>query len=113
MLARTTKISVRLTLVALTAGVGVGVAATDAVAAPSARASVAHASFDKGAVGWHAGTRTTKVTVIKRGAGKAVAISARRIGKAVLVSRVNLVHSSAAGERYTVSANVRSTKATV
>ena len=105
MLARFKKLTLCFTLLALLATLGVGLTATGAGAA-----SRAGASFDKGATGWHAGTRATRVALIKRGKGHAVAISARRAATAVLVSRANLVRSSKAGQRYTVSALVRSTR---
>src|SRR4051794_1146789 len=105
MLARLRNTALCFTLLSLLATLGVGLTATSAGAA-----SRAAASFDRGATGWHAGTAATRVALIKRGAGHAVAISARRAAPAVLVSRANLVRSSRAGQQYTVSALVRSTR---
>ena len=84
------------------------------VAAPSGAASntqqtMSNGGFEHGRAGWAVGTARTKATVVKLGyhGGSAMRLTNRRSGPAILNSRSNVARSVKAGQRYTVTALVR------
>ena len=70
---------------------------------------MSNGGFEHGRAGWAVGTARTKATVVKLGyhGGSAMRLTNRRSGPAILNSRSNVARSVKAGQRYTVTALVR------
>ncbi len=81
-------------------------------AAANRQQTMSNGTFTKGKVGWYASTARTRVAIVQRGRSgtKAAQLSNRRAGSAVLNSRTT-ARSTKAGQRYTVSVWVRTTRA--
>jgi hypothetical protein len=83
--------------------------AAPSTAAANRQQTMTNGSFEQGRVGWHVSSARTKVALVKQGRGgsKALRMTNRRPGPAILNSRSNVARSPKAGQRYTVSAFIR------
>jgi hypothetical protein len=97
-----------------TLAVGPVVATLAFTAVPSGAASnrqqtMSNGNFEHGRAGWAVGSARTRAAVVKLGYGgsHAMRLTKTRTGPAVLSSRSNVARSARAGQRYTVTALVR------
>jgi hypothetical protein len=79
-------------------------------AASNTQQTMSNGGFEHGRTGWASGTARTRATVVKLGyhGGSAMRLTNRRSGPAILNSRSNVARSPRAGQRYTITALVRS-----
>jgi hypothetical protein len=105
--ARSRKFVATLAVVPVVASIGLQAAPTSAAA--NRQQIMTNGSFENGRAGWSVSTARTKVAIVKQGRGgsKAIRLTNRRTGPAVLNSRSNVARAAKTGQRYTVSAYVR------
>src|SRR5689334_11682658 len=105
--ARPTKVLATLAVVPMVAALGLSAAPSGA--ASNRQQTMSNGNFEHGRTGWAVGTARTKATVVKLGyhGGSAMKLTNRRSGPAILNSRANVARSTAAGQRYSVTALVR------
>jgi hypothetical protein len=74
--------------------------------------TMSNGGFEHGRSGWVVGSARTGGAVVRAGyhGGMAMKLTNRRTGPAILASRANVARSPRAGQRYTVTALVRSTQ---
>ncbi len=111
--ARTKHLVVALAVMPVVATVAVGSTATSSSAVANRQQTMSNGNFDKGRVGWATSSAGTRLSIVKKGRGntRAALLTQRRTGPAILNSRSNVVRSAKAGQRYTVSAWVRTSQA--
>ena len=106
--ARTKKYVATLAVVPVVATLGLSAAAPSG-AASNRQQTVSNGTFEHGRTGWVVGTPRTKATIAKFGVSgsRGVKLTKTRTGPAILSSRSNVARATKAGQRYTVSAYVR------
>ena len=109
-----TKLAAGLAVVPMVASLGVTATAPSASAAMG-RQQAYNGGFELGRTGWAATTPRTRTTIVKRGlaGSKAVKLTNRRYGHAVLVGRQNLVSPTTPGSKVEVTAYVRTNQRAV
>lgn len=109
--ARSKQLVVALAVMPVVASLGVSTASPSSAAA-NRQQTMTNGSFDQGRVGWYTSSPRTTLAIVNRGRGgtKAAQLTNRRRGPAVLNSRGNVARSPKAGQRYTVSAWVRTSR---
>src|SRR4051812_29103785 len=105
--ARSKKVLATLAVIPVVATLGVSAAPSGA--ASNRQQTMSNGGFEHGRTGWAVGTARTHASVVKLGyrGGMAMRLTNRRSGPAILVSRANVARSAKAGQRYTVTALVR------
>jgi hypothetical protein len=90
----------------------VGLIASPSGAASSRQQTMRNGNFEQGRAGWYASGAKTSLAVVRMGlkGTKAVRLTNRRSGPAVLNSRSTMARTTKAGTRYTVSAYVRTSQ---
>jgi hypothetical protein len=109
--ARSRKYVATLAVVPLVASVGL-IAASPSTAAGSRQQVMTNGTFESGRTGWFVSKPRTRAVVVHKGyrGSKAIKLANRRSGPAILSSRKNVARSTKAGQRYTVSALVRTSQ---
>ena len=105
--ARSRKFVATLAVVPVVATIGLQAAPSSATS--TRQQTMTNGSFENGRAGWSVSTARTKVAIVKQGraGSKAIRLTNRRTGPAILNSRSNVARAAKTGQRYTVSAYVR------
>jgi hypothetical protein len=110
--ARSKHLVLALAVMPVVATVAVGTAASPSSAVANRQQTMTNGSFDKGRVGWYASSAATRLSIVKKGRGgtRAALLTKTRQGPAILNSRSQVARSTGAGQRYTISAWVRTSQ---
>jgi hypothetical protein len=108
---RSKKMVATLAMVPVVATVGLSSAAPSG-AASTRQQTMSNGNFEHGRTGWAVGSPRTKAAVVRLGyaGSKGMRLTKTRTGPAILSSRSNVARSPKAGQRYTVSALVRTSQ---
>ncbi len=111
--ARSKHLVLALAVMPVVATLGLTAGAAPSNGAANRQQTMQNGNFDKGRVGWYASGTQSRLSIVKKGRGgsRAALLTQKRTGPAVLNSRSNIARSSKAGQRYTVSAWVRTNQA--